>query len=139
MSVPPFRGKQVDVGGDWHGQLLLALDNAAQWTSVPEVRDAARKLRELLEQFDECEHSVSLSAEIPEGTDPVFVLDCVREQVKAEGGKAELVLPNSLRVEVTGRGSLDYVQSLVKERLSRGIAVAQFILSSKSSQPFRKG
>ena len=60
-------------------------------------------------------------------------------QVKAEGGKAELVLPNSLRVEVTGRGSLDYVQSLVKERLSRGIAVAQFILSSKSSQPFRKG
>lgn len=138
MSVPPFRGNQVGFGGDWHGQLLVALNIAARCSCVPAVRDAVRELRELLEQIDECQHSVTLCADIPVGAEPEFVLDCVRGLVKEEGGKAELMPPRTIRLELTGRGTLDYVQCLASEKLSRGIGVAQFILRAESSPPFRK-
>lgn len=138
MSIPPFRGDGFRFSGDWHGQLILALDHAARRTSSPEVRNTVSELRALLEKHDECEHSVIVSADIPEGTDPQFVLDCIRDLLKEKGGSVELATPLSIVIKMTGRGTLKFVEGSAKDMLSRGIAVAQFIMSNEVSPPFRR-
>lgn len=138
MSIPPFRGDGFRFSGDWHGQLILALEHAARCTSSPEVQDAVSELRALLEQHDECEHAVIASADIPEGTDPEFALNCVRDLLKVKGGSVELAPPFSIVIKMTGRGTLKFVEGSAKELLSRGIAVAQFIMGNEASPPFRR-
>lgn len=138
MSIPPFRGDGFRFSGDWHGQLILALEHAAGCTSSSEVLDAVSELRALLEQHDECEHAVIASADIPEGTDPEFALNCVRDLLKVKGGSVELAPPFSIVIKMTGRGTLKFVEGSAKELLSRGIAVAQFIMGNEASPPFRR-
>lgn len=138
MSIPPFRGDGFRFSGDWHGQLILALDHAALCTSSPEVLDAVSVLRTLLEQHDECEHAVIASADIPEGTDPEFALNCVRDLLKEKVGSVELAPPHSVVIKMTGRGTLKFVEDSAKDMLSRGIAIAQFIMGNEESPPFRR-
>lgn len=139
MAVPPFRGNTFGHSGDWHGQLTHALDIAAQSTSIPEVREAVRNLQELLSQVDECKHFVSTTAEIPNGVDPEFVLDCARDLIKPLGGVAKLGQSPSITLEISGRGTREFVQCLAQELLSRAIATAQFIMNDETSPAIRKG
>lgn len=139
MAVPPFRGNAFGYSGDWHGQLTHALDIAAQSTSIPEVREAVRNLQELLSKVDECKHFVSVTAEVPNGADPEFVLECARDLIKNLGGVAKMGQSPSITLEISGRGTREFVEGLAQELLSRAIATAQFIINDEKSPAFRKG
>lgn len=117
--------------GDWYSRLLNALKSVDENTSVPQVRTAAFHLIDLLAKHDECIHSVTATAPLPEKLDPAYVLSCVEDPASGDAVRVTLVEPRSIALTLTTRGSRDFVESQAKCLLESGISYAKMLLSMK--------
>lgn len=114
-----FRGLVYD--GDWHTRLCSALALARKGAESAEILEAIGRLEDLLGQRDECVHKVSVSLDVPDELDPAHTHRQLFEELAAEQGELKLLVPRTLELTVTLRGSRSRAEAEARGMLRRAL------------------
>ncbi|WP_295002178.1 hypothetical protein [uncultured Dechloromonas sp.] len=114
-----FRGLVYD--GDWHTRLCSALALARKGVESAEIMEAIVRLEDLLAQRDECVHKVSVSLDVPDELDPAHTHRQLFEELAAEQGELKLLVPRTLELTITLRGSRSRAEAEARGMLRRAL------------------
>lgn len=123
-----IRGLVYD--GDWHTRLCSALALAKVGAESAEIRETIARLEDLLARRDECIHNVSASLDVPAELDPAHTCRQLADELAAEQGDLKLLLPRTLVLTLTLRGSRSCAEAeargMLRQALSRYLAGIAF-------------
>ncbi|NMF96153.1 hypothetical protein GPA27_01915 [Aromatoleum toluolicum] len=128
----PFEG--LVYNGDWHTPLLRWLDTAEEDTSSDKLLEAIAGMKKLLAENDECVHTRTAVARVPEGIEVEFAADCTRNTRHGEEVSVSVGEDRDISLTVTVRGDREYAERCAKQLLSEGIYRAEFTLSWRSER-----
>lgn len=115
-----IRGLVYD--GDWHTRLCSALALAKKGVESDEIRETIARLEDLLSKRDECAHSVSASLDVPSELDPAHTHRQLFEELAADQGDLKLLLPRTLVLAITLRGSRSGAEAEARGMLRRALS-----------------
>lgn len=115
-----FRGLVYD--GDWHTRLCSALALARKGTESAEILDAIVRLEDLLAKRDECVHNVSASLDVPAALDPAHTHRQLEDELAEEQGNLKLLMPRTLELTITLRGSRRGAEAEAQDMLRRAMS-----------------
>lgn len=122
----PFEG--LVYYGDWHTPLLRWLDAAEEGTSSDNLLEAIAGMKRLLAETDECIHTVTASARVPEGIEVEFAADCARDTRHGEDVSVSVSEDGGISLTTTVRGDREYAERCAQQLLREGLNRAAFTL-----------
>lgn len=124
--------------GDWHTPLQNALRQAEADVIDGELKAAITILRETLDAYDECVHTVMHSMDIPAGADVHFIHNYVSSAI-GKYGDVGLSSDGCITLTMSGRGGRAYLQARAQSTLSNAMANAIFALLALSGHSPARG
>lgn len=114
--------------GDWHTPLVRWLDAAEEGTSSDKLLEAIACMKMLLAETDECVHTVTASARVPEGIEVEFAAECAKDTRHGEDVSVSVSEDRSISLTTTVRGDREYAERCAQQLLREGLNRAAFAL-----------
>ncbi|AXK37984.1 hypothetical protein [Crenobacter cavernae] len=124
--------------GDWHTELLRAISLAEPGIKSKHIKSAIADLKHMLAETDECLHTVTVTASLPVGIEPNYLLKVLAAEVESEATVA-LSPPDQVALTMAHRGSHSYVEQLARKRLQDGITGMMYTLTRQNGNGLAKG
>lgn len=110
--------------GDWHTSLQKELVQALRDVQSPKTRKLINRLANLLDETDECVHTITRPLEVPEGLDPDYVVTKLEDGMLYDTLKWRLE-GRVIHVTATVRGNLEYAIRAVDAEIDKAVRFAR--------------